>query len=97
MNKYYDALSDIDCLFVNCVPHDIFALNYPKLYRFKSTLLEIIDRAEPTKVTVKFKGWFQDSEDSRDKMGRCPVCGITMHEDDNFCSKCGQALDWISE
>lgn len=28
------------------------------------------------------------------KRGKCPICGEKMINDINYCSNCGQAIDW---
>lgn len=54
---------------------------------------ELENRATPKKV--KNKRPFLGSD--RDKLGNCPVCGMTVHEDSKFCNQCGNSLDWSED
>ena len=87
MKNYYEALSEIDYLFINNIPHEKFVELYPKLYRHKGTLMELVDRAT---LMVPVYGEVHE----RTAMV-CPVCHAPMLiRIANYCHQCGQALDW---
>lgn len=34
---------------------------------------------------------------TKTSVGRCAVCGFYVNSCDNFCSKCGNAIDWTED
>lgn len=55
-------------------------------------VLHAIDKQIPKKPIEKFA--FSDDIEA----GLCPLCNEEVNEEMNFCSYCGQAIDWeVSE
>ena len=80
MNKYQDSLDN----FVKALSH---FTNFKSIHDWKSDLQELVDKATPKKPknwTVRYRGIEFN----------CPVCNRLYIERVNFCSSCGQAIDW---
>ena len=65
------------------ITHDIFSepvITYAKLS------VEALNKMNPLPVIHKkyFYGYIHT----------CPTCNSTIEENDNYCKKCGQHLDW---
>ena len=59
------------------------------------TLQKLVEKATPKKV--KDKKW-TNGEFISLSYGKCPSCGAeAWGSDDDYCPKCGQALDWKIE
>ena len=57
----------------------------------KELLSMIVDALE-TRIPKKPIERFMLSYDI--DAGVCPLCSVGVHEETNFCSYCGQAIDW---
>lgn len=78
MNKYQNSLDN----FVKAL--NLFT-NFKSMHEWKSDLQELVDKATPKKPkTVRYRGIEFN----------CPVCNRLYTERVNFCSSCGQAIDW---
>lgn len=85
MNKYQEALSNIRYYYAQ-------SQKYKKLQKYNAirqleTLQELVDKDTPKKPknwTVRYRGIEFN----------CPVCNRLYIERVNFCSSCGQAIDW---
>ncbi len=85
MNKYQEALLNIRYYYAQ-------SQKYKKLQKYNAirqleTLQELVDKATPKKPknwTVRYRGIEFN----------CPVCNRLYTERVNFCSSCGQAIDW---
>lgn len=85
MNKYQEALLNIRYYYAQ-------SQKYKKLQKYNAirqleTLQELVDKAKPKKPknwTVRYRGIEFN----------CPVCNRLYTERVNFCSSCGQAIDW---
>lgn len=88
MNKYQEALSNIRYYYAQ-------SQKYKKLQKYNAirqleTLQELVDKDTPKKPknwTVRYRGIEFN----------CPVCNRLYTERVNFCSSCGQAIDWGEE
>ena len=71
------------------VSHDIFSepvATYAKL------AAEALETRIPKKPIERFMLSYDIDA------GVCPLCNVGVHEEMNFCSYCGQAIDWeVSE
>lgn len=93
MNKYQEALDYLTGLerkevfkrIGDVVPH-------PN----SDTLQELVDKATPKKVCHTFAPHPTIEYDQEFDYFYCPNCGEWVNEKcmDNYCSICGQALDW---
>ncbi len=88
MNKYKEAKAWIDK--VNAHPewarHDF---EEPAL----SQLTELVEKATPQRPI-----YINDCEEFKPIVGYiCPRCSDWVNEWTNYCSGCGQALDWSEE
>ena len=91
MNKYQEALSNIRYYYAQ-------SQKYKKLQKYNAirqleTLQELVDKATPKKL----KGWRVGRLLNRGIEFNCPVCNRLYTERVNFCSSCGQAIDWSNE
>lgn len=87
MNKYQDSLDN----FVKALSH---FTNFKSIHDWKSDLQELVDKATPKKP----KNWTVGKLLlNRGIEFNCPVCNRIYHERVNFCSSCGQAIDWSEE
>lgn len=80
MNKYQNSLDN----FVKAL--NLFT-NFKSMHEWESDLQELVDKATPKKPknwTVRYRGIEFN----------CPVCNRLYTERVNFCSSCGQAIDW---
>lgn len=65
------------------ITHDIFSepvTSYAKLS------VEALNKMNP--LPVNHEKYFYGV------IYRCPTCGCTVTEDESYCNKCGQHLDW---
>lgn len=86
MNKYQDSLDN----FVKALSH---FTNFKSIHDWKSDLQELVDRATPKKP----KNWKAERRLNGAVEFNCPVCNRLYNERVNFCSSCGQAIDWREE
>ena len=91
MNKYQEALSNIRYYYAQ-------SQKYKKLQKYNATrqletLQELVDKATPKKP----KNWKAERRLNGAVEFNCPVCNRIYNERVNFCSSCGQALDWSEE
>ena len=86
MNKYQDSLDN----FVKALSH---FTNFKSIHDWKSDLQELVDRATPKKP----KNWKAERRPNGRVEFNCPVCNRIYNERVNFCSSCGQAIDWREE
>ena len=87
MNKYQDSLDN----FVKALSH---FTNFKSIHDWKSDLQELVDKATPKKP----KNWTVGKLLlNRGIEFNCPVCNRLYTERVNFCSSCGQAIDWSEE
>lgn len=84
MNKYQEALDNVKDERQDII--DISADGYIPYTSLKDikVLQELVDRATPKK-------YYQQDEYSPRV---CPVCYLDIGTYDDFCSHCGQAIDW---
>lgn len=76
--------------------NDVFGLITRDFRDFEDFVDEALENY--TKAEVKNKhNLLEELGEEGDKFGKCPVCNITVHEDNKFCSQCGQALSWEEE
>ena len=96
-NPYLDAILRVIMDFEDRVENDnvltLGVMDIEKLIELvdKVPYYELLEARETPKKPVKKIKFLEI--DKRAKLGIC-ACGNTMHEDDNFCSNCGQALDF---
>ena len=88
MNKYQEALSNIRYYYAQ-------SQKYKKLQKYNAkrqleTLQELVDKAAP----MKPKNWKAERRPNGRVEFNCPVCNRLYNERVNFCSSCGQAIDW---
>ena len=83
MNKYQDSLDN----FVKALSH---FTNFKSIHDWKSDLQELVDRATPKKP----KNWKAERRLNSAVEFNCPVCNRLYTERVNFCSSCGQRIDW---
>lgn len=83
MNKYQNSLDN----FVKALSH---FTNFKSIHDWKSDLQELVDRDTPKKP----KNWKAERRLNGAVEFNCPVCNRIYRERVNFCSSCGQALDW---
>lgn len=83
MNKYQDSLDN----FVKALSH---FTKFKSIHDWESDLQELVDRATPKKP----KNWKAERRLNGAVEFNCPVCNRLYTERVNFCSSCGQALDW---
>lgn len=92
MNKYQESLGFLkESAYENYLRHYV-QTSKEKVTLFKSSeaLQELVDKATPKKPknwTVRYRGIEFN----------CPVCNRLYTERVNFCSSCGQAIDWGEE
>lgn len=93
MNKYQEALeylteeaySNYFGKYVQTSKEKVF------LFKSKKALQELVNKATPKKL----KGWRVGKLlPNRGIEFNCPVCNSIYNERVNFCSNCGQAIDW---
>lgn len=80
MNKYQESLD-------NFVKH---FTNFKSMHDWQPNLQELVDRATPKKP----KNWKAERRPNGRIEFNCPVCNRLYTERVNFCSSCGQAIDW---
>lgn len=88
MNKYQEALLDIRYIYAQ-------SQKYKKLQKYNAkrqleTLQELVDKATPKKP----RNWKAERYINGKVEFNCPVCNRLYTERVNFCSSCGQAIDW---
>lgn len=83
MNKYQDSLDN----FVKAL--SLFT-NSKSMHEWKSDLQELVDRATPKKP----KNWKAERRLNGAVEFNCPVCNRLYTARVNFCSSCGQRIDW---
>lgn len=91
MNKYQEALLDIQYIYAQ-------SQKYKKLQKYNAkrqleTLQELVDKATPKKPV----NWKAERRLNGAVEFNCPVCNRLYTERVNFCSSCGQAIDWSTD
>ena len=93
MTKYQEAL--------NYLIENIEMLNrhsdgsFCSPYFSKSTLQELVDKATTKKPLLAFAdGVTADGSIVQRTALVCPSCKSLLAEGQNYCTKCGQAIDW---
>ncbi|WP_277048448.1 hypothetical protein [Solobacterium moorei] len=86
MNKYQDSLDN----FVKAL--SLFT-NSKSMHEWKSDLQELVEKATPKKP----KNWKAERRINGKVEFNCPVCNRLYTERVNFCSSCGQAIDWSTD
>nr|DAU44683.1 MAG TPA: PROTEIN/RNA Complex, archaeal, ribosomal, 50S, protein.0A [Caudoviricetes sp.] len=93
MNKYQEALGFLkESAYENYFRQHV-QTHEERVTIFKSSeyLQELVDKATPKKL----KGWRVGKLlPNRGIEFNCPVCNSIYNERVNFCSNCGQAIDW---
>lgn len=95
MNKYQEALGFLkESAYENYLRHYV-QTSKEKVTLFKSSkyLQELVDKATPKKP----KNWKAERRPNGRVEFNCPVCNRIYNERVNFCSSCGQKLDWSNE
>ena len=80
MNKYQRALDDLDDGFHN--------LNNNDVDKIVSVFKELVDKATPKKAYLK------ENTITNLPMEMCSTCNDNIKYGNNYCSECGQAMDW---
>ena len=98
MNKYEKAI-DIVARYCSDYRSGIFPPRH-KSSKELDILMELVDKATPKKLEYEATGYY-DGELVYD-MAYCPICRHEFEYDINdwgcdYCSDCGQALDWSKE
>lgn len=95
MNKYQEALG-----FLKESAYENHSNKHVQTYEervtlFKSSeaLQELVDMATP----MKPENWKAERRPKGRVEFNCPVCNRLYTERVNFCSSCGQAIDWSEE
>ena len=88
MNKYQEALLNIRYYYAQ-------SQKYKKLQKYNAirqleTLQELVDRDTPKKPV----NWKAERRINGKVEFNCPVCNRLYTERVNFCSSCGQGIDW---
>lgn len=83
MNKYQDSLDN----FVKALSN---FTNFKSIHDWKSDLQELVNKATPKKP----KNWKAERRLNGAVEFNCPVCNRLYTERVNFCSSCGQRIDW---
>lgn len=103
MNKYEKALGDVVQEYCNnCTCVFESEICKKKLcYRPIEALKELVEKATQKKVKNRvYRGTVvrqisNETPFSYDLIdGKCPCCGYKCGNTDEYCHKCGQALDW---
>lgn len=94
MNKYQEAVITVKEQFKSC--YDFLYLKIPlKVLNQLKLLQELVDKQEPKKVKKKLKA-ISPIHDI--VVGTCLNCGEEdLKANCNYCSNCGQKLDWEVE
>ena len=83
-NLYYEALKEIEEIVKSATTIDSFTISESyALKRDCIILWGIVNLSIPHKPCPSYKG-----------VGKCYTCNNDVTISENFCSKCGQALDW---
>ena len=88
MNKYQEALLDIRYIYAQ-------SQKYKKLQKYNAkrqleTLQELVDKATPKKPV----NWKAERHINGKVEFNCPICNRLYTARVNFCSSCGQMIDW---
>ena len=90
MNKYTEALTSIYFTMHNRVK--------PKtLGHCEDKNLEVLEELAERATPKKPKNWKAERRTNGAVEFNCPVCNRLYNERVNFCSSCGQAIDWGSD
>ena len=65
-----------------CYQYDLEAIN---------KAIEALEKQIPKKPIERFMLSYDIDA------GVCPLCNVGVHEEMNFCSYCGQAIDWSEQ
>lgn len=89
-DKYQEALDNFKNL-SHIRNADRITINIALLEKDSATLQELVDKETPKKITIV--------EGIDNAMYFCPECGSYLCEEPklNYCSNCGQKLDWSEE
>jgi hypothetical protein len=92
MNKYQEALGFLKESARENYFRQQVQTHEERVTIFKSSeyLQELVDKATPKKL----KGWTVGRLLNRGIEFNCPTCNTVHHNKFNFCSNCGQAIDW---
>lgn len=92
MSKYNVAL----CLLKGWSSDDEIDHEHPKhlesVKEMCNDLKELVDKSTPSKI--KHDRYYDEIEDNWMDEYYCPCCNEAVNHKDNYCSNCGQALDW---
>ena len=94
MYKHQEALKTVEKSCISIAMEFNFGELFEEDEKALSTLQELVDKATPKK-TIK-----ENYEDNRYNMYKhyCPTCKyVWVCDVPNYCSECGQALDWSDE
>ena len=95
MNRYQEALEYLTEEAYSNYFRKYMQTSKEKVTLFKSSkyLQELVDKATPKEP----KNWKAERRLNGAVEFNCPVCNRLYTERVNFCSSCGQAIDWSEE
>lgn len=98
MNKYEEAFNVIETiLHLMCGEEreDGYRPSHDEMVNSMEDLKELVDKSTPSKI--KHDRYYDEIEDNWMDEYYCPCCNEAVNHKDNYCSNCGQALDWRVE
>ena len=94
MNKYQEIIEYFGVRVINVLP----PRNRKELSKENSILiLELVDRATPKKIIRNNEQEDCDEYVITREYWSCSICKVRLLTGDNYCRKCGQAIDWSNE
>lgn len=95
MNKYEEALNSIEEKTTKTIEYPLTpAIKFRYCGDEVDILQELVDKATPKKTSCS-KPFNIPHLNIDITFGKCPTCGSSLAGQQAYCTKCGQAIDWI--